>query len=432
MIPDDPFATAAEDNKTIMRPIPGGRGKRAEPPPHAFSADAIFSASTPKLGNLNPLEKAASGLLTLITKLNSSQFHSDPMGLKNRIIQEIEQFQNEAQKQQIDLQTIANSRYVLCTALDEAIINTPWGHNSGWTQNSLLAIFHNEVDGGKRFFDLLKSLGQNPAQNRYLLELMYLCLALGFEGHYRLIEGGKNKLASIREWLYQLLQKERGAIEPLLSPHWQGITDRRAPLLKVVPLWVFVAVAATLLAAIFTVFLFSLNQASDPVFQSLLSIKAPTTEIVAEEPIIPTIKSQLTLSILLADDIGLKHVSVKELTQRSTVTIQSDNLFSPGSSSVNPVINDVLQRIAEALNRLPGQVLITGHSDNTPIRSIRYPSNWHLSKARAQAVADVLKPMLSSPERLTIVGKSDLEPVASNKTPEGRAKNRRVEITLLK
>lgn len=102
-------------------------------------------------------------------------------------------------------------------------------------------------------------MAQNPAKNKNLLELFYVCLALGFEGEYRLIEGGKNKLANIKDWLYQILQKERGVATPVLSPHWQGVTDRRNPLLQMVPAWVFGAVAAVLLAIIFTVLLFKLN-----------------------------------------------------------------------------------------------------------------------------------------------------------------------------
>jgi len=125
-------------------------------------------------------------------------------------------------------------------------------------------------------------------------------------------------------------------------------------------------------------------------------------------------------------------LKVMELTQRSTVTIQGDNLFDSGSTSVNSAVTPLLQRIADSLNRLAGQVMITGHSDNQPIRSARYPSNWHLSKARAEAVAAVIKETLSNPGRILIEGKSDLEPVDSNATKEGRAKNRRVEITLLK
>ena len=256
---DDPFFSPQSDDRTIIRPNPGG--KRTDIPSPAFPTDqqSDTTGPAPKLGSLNPLEKSASGLLALLTKLNSSYSQSDPMGLKNRIIKEIEQFQITAQTQGIDPQTISSARYVLCTVLDEAVLNTPWGNNCGWSDHSLLSLFHKETKGGERSFHLLKSLAENPAKNRNLLELLYVCLALGFEGEYRLIEGGKNKLTSIKDWLFQLLQKERGNADPVLSPHWQGVTDRRNPLMQMVPVWVFGAVAAGLLTTIFTVLLFQLN-----------------------------------------------------------------------------------------------------------------------------------------------------------------------------
>jgi type VI secretion system protein ImpK len=179
----------------------------------------------------------------------------------------------------------------------------------------------------------------------------------------------------------------------------------------------------------FSVFLFKLNNDSDPVFRQISSIKPAKTEIIETEPLPAT---PLSLSILLANEISQNLVKVIESPQQGTITIQGDNLFSSGSSAVNQNIIPVLYRIAESLNQLQGQVVITGHSDNVPIRSARYPSNWHLSKARAQAVADVIRQKLLSPDRMVIEGKSDLEPVASNETPEGRSKNRRVVITLLK
>jgi type VI secretion system protein ImpK len=431
---DDPFFTPQADDRTIIRPNPGGKRPDIPSAVYPSSQQSVPSGAAPKLGSLNPLEKAASGLLALLTKLNSSYSQSDPMGLKNRIIKEIEQFQITAQTQGIDPQTISSARYVLCTVLDEAVLNTPWGNESGWSDHSLLSIFHKETKGGERSFHLLKSLSQNPSKNRNLLELIYVCLALGFEGEYRLIEGGKNKLASIKDWLYQILQKERGIADPVLSPHWQGVIDRRNPLMQMVPVWVFGAVAAGLLTTIFTVLLFQLNNNSDPVFKEILTITPPTIDVVEPEPvkIVPIPKPQLTLSKLLATEIENKQLKVMELTQRSTVTIQGDNLFDSGSTTVNSAVFPLLQRIAESLNQLPGQVMVTGHSDNQPIRSARYPSNWHLSKARATSVSAVLKESLSNPERVLIEGKSDLEPVDSNTTKEGRAKNRRVEITLLK
>lgn len=430
MTSDDPFFTPQQsDDRTIIRPIPGGKRsdlRYSSPTPPETD---IGISSLPRLGRLNPLEKASSGLLALLTRLNTSTNQADPAGLKNKIIKEIQQFQLNAQACEIDLETISSSRYVLCTVLDEAVLSTPWGNSSGWSQQSLLSLFHKEVSGGERFFDLLKSLAQNPAQNRNLLEVMYLCLALGFEGRYRIIENGKDKLISIREWLYRILQKERGIAETTLSPHWEGVTDRRNPLMRLIPLWVFGAIAASLLAIMFSVFLFKLNNDSDPVFRQISSIKPAKTEIIETEPLPGT---PLSLSILLANEISQNLVKVTESPQQGTITIQGDNLFSSGSSAVNQNIIPVLYRIAESLNQLQGRVVITGHSDNVPIRSARYPSNWHLSKARAQAVADIIKQKLLSPDRMVIEGKSDLEPVASNETPEGRSKNRRVVITLLK
>ena len=79
----------------------------------------------------------------------------------------------------------------------------------------------------------------------------------------------------------------------------------------------------------------------------------------------------------------------------------------------------------------PGTVLITGHTDNTPIRTLRYPSNWHLSQDRANAVKALLADSGVKAERMRAEGKADAEPVESNATPAGKARNRRVEITLI-
>ncbi|MCY1440953.1 Motility protein B [compost metagenome] len=87
-------------------------------------------------------------------------------------------------------------------------------------------------------------------------------------------------------------------------------------------------------------------------------------------------------------------------------------------------------RIADAVGKVKGNVLVTGHSDNKPIATLRYPSNWKLSQDRAQQVMEVLAARSGQPERFTAEGRSDTEPVTSNDTAAGRAKNRRVEITL--
>ena len=80
---------------------------------------------------------------------------------------------------------------------------------------------------------------------------------------------------------------------------------------------------------------------------------------------------------------------------------------------------------------MPGKVVVTGHTDNQPPLSARFPSNWDLSRARADSVRTLLATATGTPERFSAEGRGDTEPLASNDTAAGRAKNRRVEITLL-
>jgi type VI secretion system protein ImpK len=79
---------------------------------------------------------------------------------------------------------------------------------------------------------------------------------------------------------------------------------------------------------------------------------------------------------------------------------------------------------------VPGQVKVTGHTDDQPIRSVRFPSNWHLSKERALSVMRILTEKGTLQSRLSAEGRADAEPIALNDTPADRARNRRVEITL--
>ena len=128
------------------------------------------------------------------------------------------------------------ARYALCTVLDEAVLNTPWGAQSGWAGQSLLVTFHREAQGGEKFFQILDRLLGEPQRYLALLELLYVCLALGFEGRYRLDERGANRLAEIRRDLYRRIEQLRGGSEPELSPHWKGVEDRRNAVLRLVPL----------------------------------------------------------------------------------------------------------------------------------------------------------------------------------------------------
>ena len=122
-------------------------------------------------------------------------------------------------------------------------------------------------------------------------------------------------------------------------------------------------------------------------------------------------------------------MEVRDLVDRSIVVIKGDGFFEPGSVVIASAFRPLLPSIGQALATLKGNVLVSGHTDNQPIRSVRFPSNWHLSKERAEAVRSELIRQVE-PGRVRAEGRADAQPVADNTTPAGRARNRRVEVTL--
>jgi type VI secretion system protein ImpK len=132
---------------------------------------------------------------------------------------------------------------------------------------------------------------------------------------------------------------------------------------------------------------------------------------------------------LLAPQIKAGQVEVQDLADRSIIIVKGDGFFEPGGAVVASAVQPLLVRIGESLATLKGKVLITGHTDNQPIRTMRFPSNWHLSQERAAVVRTELG-RLVAPDRMQAEGRADTQPVADNTTPAGRSRNRRVEITL--
>ena len=107
-------------------------------------------------------------------------------------------------------------------------------------------------------------------------------------------------------------------------------------------------------------------------------------------------------------------------------------MFGSGSDALQPSFDTPVNRVAQALNDEPGKVIIVGHSDNIPIRSSRFPSNMHLSLARAKSVMAGMADVFGDRDRLSAEGRADKEPIADNGTREGRARNRRIEVVLIR
>ena len=203
-------------------------------------------------------------------------------------------------------------------------------------------------------------------------------------------------------------------------------TSARAPTQRErLPPWVFAALAALLLALVYAALSFALNRQSDPTFSAILALRVPP-ELQASPPG----PAPERLARLLAAEIATGAITVRDLPDRSLVLAQGDQLFEPGSATVSDSFARLLERIGAAAAKTQGQVLVRGHTDDRPIRSVRFPSNWHLSLARADAAGQLLLPALGDPARLRTEGLADSEPVASNQSADGRARNRRVTLVL--
>jgi len=275
-------------DRTMMIPRPGGSPVEPTPQPVVQAAPAqpqaaAYTAPAPQPlrleHGLNPLVTAAATLLAVLNKLRNTLEHPDVAGLHRQLVQELRQFEQQAKNAGVRPELAITARYQLCTALDETVMNTPWGAAAGWSQRSLLSLFHNETFGGEKFFTILGRLLETPAQNLDALELVYLLLSLGFEGKYRIDARGRDQLEVLRDNLYRTIEQQRGAFAPDLSPNWRNSARQARGPMHFVPLWVIGVCALAVLLLCFSGFRFWLHQSvQNTTVQLQQQIEPVTTE----------------------------------------------------------------------------------------------------------------------------------------------------------
>ncbi|HTV80434.1 MAG TPA: type IVB secretion system protein IcmH/DotU [Steroidobacteraceae bacterium] len=434
---DDPFAVP---DGTVLRPRPGaGRRPAAPGAGTAFSpssaaptrssgaAGAVVGGRAAPLtdflgGSRNPILQSAAPLLSLASRFAVAVPQASVATLRQQAVQEIRAFEERLRAAGVAREDELVARYVLCTFVDGAVLNTPWGAQGDWAAQSLLVMFHKEVSGGEKFFEILDRISGDP--NRYLdlLELLYVCLALGYEGKYRQDPNGPARLAELQHRLFRLIRERRQIRDEPLSAHWQGIEDRRNRVLRYVPWWLIAIAGGAVVTGVFIVLHSRLAREAEPIKAALAAPAAPLTYAPA-----PARNSRLKQ--LLATEEGAGRLTVEELADRSVVTLTAPNLFRSGSARVNPDLYPTLRSVALALNQVPGRVLIVGHTDDQPVKSLQYADNFDLSRARAQAVSQVLKLALQDFTRVSVQGVGSTQPrYTPVDTAQNRARNRRVEI----
>ncbi len=469
MSDNDPFAEPDDTDKTVIRPNPGGRRTQAvqqpapvapatpDPAPatggvDAFGIPAAAAEAKPaqpeaargnaeamavSMTGMNQLNACGATLFSLISRIRNRAQHMDPDKLRQSVVAEVRGFENRALQAGIPAQTVKVARYALCATLDDVVLNTPWGGQSSWGLQSMVGTFHRETVGGDRFYDLLARLEKEPGTNIDLLEFLYMCLSLGFEGRLRIEQGGSDKHLQIRNGLARIIRAQRGPVERDLSPHWEGVDKPYRALSAWRLVWIAMGVTGALLAAEFLGLSYALSNTTENVIGQLSVVDSGSVAELQRRappppaPVEPERPQLVKVTEFLQPEIDEGIVTVFQKGNTLIIRIAGSGMFGSGSDNLQPSFEAPIQRVAKALNDEPGPVIIVGHSDNIPIRSGRFKSNMHLSLARAKSVMNSIAGTLEDSSRLTAEGRAEKEPIADNGTREGRAKNRRIEVLLV-
>jgi type VI secretion system protein ImpK len=267
---------------------------------------------------------------------------------------------------------------------------------------------------------------------------MYQCLSLGFMGRYRLSPRGPAEVDSLREELYAAIASVRASAEMALSPAWRGVDAPYRPAGRRVPLWVAGSAAMAVLGGMFVWFSLDLAGASDAAYERALRAPPMTMPVIVRSapvhsPVMPAVTQPGALERLktfLQPEIAANEVAVLGTESDPVVRVRKIDLFSAGNATLAGNSQPLLGKIGSALKSETGTVQVIGYTDNQPIRTVRFPSNYELSAARAAAASAIIAKTIGDPNRLATEGRADADPIASNATPDGRAANRRIEIIL--
>lgn len=406
----------------------------AASPQVRLNDDDIPIPSTPR-DVRSLLNTEAGPVLALLASVRSGRARLAMPDLHRQASQAIEAF-DRAIASQCSEETRQRAKYALCAAVDDIAQNLPGiGHDGAeWARRSMVVQFFRENIGGDRFWQLVDDMLARPAQNADLIELFHACLAAGFEGRFRVMPDGKSRLQEIMGRLYGALEHPRSLSMLEVAPQWKG---EAAPLKKVSLLSqvaLAAAAAAVFLLLVYIVLRLILMTTGEDSWNSVRELTPQTPLRLSRSGTPPPVaddSSQVSrLKTFLEPEIRQGLVVVEE--DGSTVRVRTTvgQLFQSGSDQLDGGRQPLFERIGRAIEAEKGQVTIEGHSDSDQVSSLAFPDNLALSQARAQAVASIIGGVLSNPGRISSQGFGDSRPIESNGTPEGKSKNRRVEIVV--
>jgi len=304
----------------------------------------------------------------------------------------------------------------------------------------MVAQFFQKRDSGVGFFQEAEKAMQAPGQRYQLLELMLVCLSLGFEGQYRTSPNGSMELARIRAAIYETLRRVQPRPDEDISVNWSAVPLSGSRRYGAIPMWIVGAVAAVVVVGSYAGLSTYINNQGNDVARTLNLMHPNVAQIslirsVAAVEYVPVVDTTQIDRIResLAPQIEDGSVEIGEKGQYIFVRVGNALLFESGQADVKDAFGPVAEKIAATLNAEPGPIVVQGYTDSIPSSGRgRYKTNLELSVARAEGVKTVLNDLITDPDRMTVDGRGDADPIATNETREGQALNRRVEILIAK
>lgn len=171
----------------------------------------------PKAG-LNPVADAASYLFSVLGKLKTITTYRQLDKLQQELIQEINTFQETINTLGYNTEYVIVCKYILCATFDDIISNTNWGAQGQWDCYNLLSAFNQDTQHQNKFFTIMERAIKEPTHYIDLMEVMYICLSMGYKGQYRTTEHSQYQLEQITNNLYKHIRSCRGGFSKNLSP----------------------------------------------------------------------------------------------------------------------------------------------------------------------------------------------------------------------
>ncbi|MCC6472628.1 MAG: DotU family type IV/VI secretion system protein, partial [Burkholderiales bacterium] len=452
----DPDATdrlpVFDPEATVQAPKPPKpvRGNPFAPKAPPETIQANLSA----LGGINPLVAMANPVLAAVPQIRRTLRHPDPAGLLQGLRDQLEGLEMSAVSAEIPDDTVSAAVYALCALLDESAASTPWGRQ--WTEQGLLQALRGESGGGEGFFALLERIEAAPEENADLLEFLYICLALGFEGRYRGSDEGRRALDQVRERVYATVSRRRPRPDAL-SERWRTpaaqaamdaalATAARATAARAeaeaatqiavaaepparfslarLPRRAIWSAVAGIVGASIVLYMLSLRLLEDQTRDALATKPSPRVKSSAPAPAAGTPAASAAMpatgqaappagsaATALANALKGQPVDVVDEGGGLKLSLRVDHQFRSGSDQPSAQLRAALRKLGPALDRVPGAIVVAGHADASPAGT-HFASNRDLSLARAQAAASAMAPALKDPNRLSAEGRGDAEPVA--------------------